>query len=400
MSNDLSRKVYATDTGTSSYEIPSFLRVVDMSSSIYDIMPDATPLLFLTNEAVKGKPRVAKDPLFKFTEYEERTFHTLANGAVDATTQDITVDDASKFAVDMLVSNMRTLEVMRIVSISASNTSINVIRNYTAWGSQAVGTGWAIVDNDVLIMVTDLYAEGAPARDGIYETPIELSNYTQIFRTPFEITGTAAETEVLAGKPSPAEIKARQAVFHRIKIENAFLFGQKKLDQTTFKTPARTTGGLLSYITTNVHDAGGTLTEEEFNNEFAYKAFYSNPEPKLLLAGKTIKAGIFAWAKDKIRLSPESKKYGIKLYSYMTPFGEFMFAPHARIMDYSSTYHGMAWSLHVNNIGRVVLGNRDTKLRQLPTDTDSERYEYISELGMEMKHEKTFALLKNVTEVI
>jgi hypothetical protein len=51
---------------------------------------------------------------------------------------------------------------------------------------------------------------------------------------------------------------------HAKDIEYALLLGRKSLD-TSGATELRTTGGALSFISTNQTDAGGDLSEAEFN---------------------------------------------------------------------------------------------------------------------------------------
>src|SRR5207244_9423256 len=54
-----------------------------------------------------------------------------------------------------------------------------------------------------------------------------ITNYTQIFRNTWAVSGTNAATAMIAGNGNEAESRQECSAFHAVDIEKALLFGQK-----------------------------------------------------------------------------------------------------------------------------------------------------------------------------
>jgi hypothetical protein len=117
--------------------------------------------------------------------------------------------------------------------------------------------------------------------------PAKVSNNTQIFRTPFEASDTLRASGF---QLQPSEWNRRQkmkGIEHALDIESSFLFG-KRSTTTPGSTADRTTAGILAHITTNQTDAGGDLSEAEFN-AFMASAFNVGSRPQ---AGARVRDGV------------------------------------------------------------------------------------------------------------
>jgi hypothetical protein len=124
--------------------------------------------------------------------------------------------------------------------------------------------GTAMLNGDELYIIGTAQPENDTSKPSRFDVPSKVTNNTQIFRTPFEISGSL---EASGFQASPAEWP-RQArnkgIEHAKDIELTFLLGRKSAT-TPGATEDRTTGGVLSFITSNQTDAGGDLSEAEFN---------------------------------------------------------------------------------------------------------------------------------------
>lgn len=173
------------------------------------------------------------------------------------------VSDASNFQVDDVV----TVHLLEITS-TAQRINVNgrvIVKNTTGTDyleievlATAIG---AIVNNSAtqtvgkyVIHSGSAYAEGSRSRTGRYKFPVELSNYTQIFKTPFEMTGTALKEPLKYDKTGAYQDQLKKnGIDHMAGMEWAFFFGDRRattsVDEDTGETVSRrTTGGILWFL--------------------------------------------------------------------------------------------------------------------------------------------------------
>ncbi len=385
-----------TKAGSNSTEILQALRVYDVDKTIFELEKDATPF-YTFSQAISGGARVVENPKFNWFEYENPSYYTQVNNGAgyNSAATTIVVDTSTYIQAYDVMRNIRTGEIFMVTVSSAAGT-LTVTRDYTG----GTGEGTAMLDNDVLVRIDNVYPEGAESRENVYPQPTEMYNYTEIIRTPFKLSRTLMNSAVYAGQNPKSEEQARKMFEHKLKMEHAMLFNKRKEDTTTFSTPARSMSGLFEKITTNVTtDTNGTLTEDEFIT-WAQSIFKYDSSPKLLMCGSIILEGINRWARTALQISPEAKKYGLNLRSYITPYGEFMISYSSRIFQMSPELKGTAVAITPKNIQRVTLKNSDTKLRQLTVDIDGEKWEYLTEASIQIKGEKTHGILQGVTAVV
>ncbi len=131
-------------------------------------------------------------------------------------------------------------EILKVTSV-VSDTQFMVER------AQA-GTSAASIANDLyLLKIGSVFAEGTGPPQATTRNPIKYYNYTQIFKTTYEITKTAAVTKTRTGDPVKND-KARRTWDHARDIELAFLFGERSEGTGSNGKPIRTTRGLRRWI--------------------------------------------------------------------------------------------------------------------------------------------------------
>jgi hypothetical protein len=347
------------------------------------------------NALIAGmKNKATDDPEFNWFEKASPVRYTQLNTAsVDSAATSMAVDDAAFFRAGDLVRVDQTNEVMR-VSADCSGTTLTVTRG---WGS----TASTITNNDDLFIVGTAIAEGATGRSALYKDPSKVYNYTQIFRYPLKLTETARATHLRTGAPYK-DMKKEALDQHTIDMERAFIWGVRNED-TSGSEPKRSTGGILSYISTNsTTTSDGNLTYLALSN-FLKGLFAKGSGEKLCFCGNQFLNVInqMGEARGDMNLSQGDSVYGLKLTTWITPFGTVYMKNHP-LFNEITTHSKMGLFIEPRNIiYRYLAGNgvnRNTKFLtdREANDEDSTEDEFLTECGLEVQHEATHGILKNV----
>jgi hypothetical protein len=100
---------------------------------------------------------------------------------------------------------------------------------------------------DFLLNMGRAFAEGTSAPKSVTNNPVGYQNYTQIWKTSYEMTENAALTHVRTGDTRSND-KLRRSKDHAQAIELNMIFGQKSVTVGENNQPKRTTGGILSFL--------------------------------------------------------------------------------------------------------------------------------------------------------
>lgn len=384
----------------STENIPSNRRVRDIEKRLAYLDPDAAPFTLILQKSGK---RTVSNPKFEWMEKELPAKWLMVNnggGYADNATS-IVVDngagaDAAKFtSVGDIINVVRTGEKIRVTAVDTATNTLTVVRGV---GSTAAA---AMLNNDDLQIIGTAYAEGSPL--GLEKSHVEdyKYNYTQIFRTPFGVTGTQDQSENYTGKDRP-RLRAEKAIEHKIEIERTALFGERNIDTSSTNNPRRYTGGALYFLNENIKDTGGTTTEPEIEvwlqDVFQHTA---GGDSRLFLASPLIISVFDQLAAGRLQMVPGDKTYGITVRQWLTSHGTFNIVKH-RLLESGlggTGYGGYGLLVEPKQWKYCVLGNRSTKLR---TDVhvdgdDAWTDEYLTECGWQVGLPKTQGVLKGVT---
>jgi hypothetical protein len=163
----------------------------------------------------------------------------LDAAVADATTTTFTVASTTDVLPGMLMRAESTGEVVIINSI-LSATQVSVTRGV---GS----TAGAIADNVNLYQIGNAFEESSVRPNALQINPVRITNFTQIFRNTWALSGSAQATQVIAGETTVAENRMDCAAFHAADIEKALFFGTKS-QGTRNGQPFRTMDGLRNII--------------------------------------------------------------------------------------------------------------------------------------------------------
>lgn len=199
-----------------------------------------------------------------------------------------------------------------IINSVISATQISVARGVGTVGGTAITLG---ATSPEAYQVGNAFEEGSVRPQALTINPISISNFTQIFRNTWAITGTADATNVIVGDTTQSENRQDCAALHAADIEKALFFGQKSQGSRN-GMPFRTMDGLVSvvsnlayyppsYAAPNVFPAGSTTTNDQLE-AMLDPVFDQSTDPKV--ANERV---LFVGGKARVVLNNIGKKSGV-----------------------------------------------------------------------------------------
>jgi hypothetical protein len=290
----------------------------------------------------------------------------------------------------------------------------------------------AFVTNEVLVVGNANRQGQVGASEGVYEIPNEFTNYLQIFRSNFTITGTALKTPVRYDDTGVYKDKAKKhSIKHMREMEFAFIFGQqsKQIESAT-NLPLYTTGGILWFmeqyeaanstyrggtgaaaITLDTDDdkriienSGNTLSIKQYNGylERVFRVTNSTVNEKLVLCGSGFLSVINELYSNKAVLNadlPMDVTFGMDVVSHRTPFGTIHYKSHP-LFSQNAILRYNALFLDVHNLVYNHMEGRDTELltERQPNNADYREDEWFTEAGLESRFPESGMYLQNVLD--
>jgi len=278
---------------------------------------------------------------------------------------------------------------------------------------EADATTTGIADCDRILIIGNLNAEGAAMPDAIAYDPTRYYNYTQIFRSPLDITRTARRTRLRTGD-AYKEAKREALQLHSVEMEKAFLWGIRTENTGDNSKPERTTWGLIDFI----RDSGGVssnyTTEADFN-DVAWidggeewldaqleEIFRYGSEERMAFCGSTALLAIARIVKEygNYEFGPSTTSYGIRLREWVTPFGSIMLKRHP-LFSYETTNRRQIVifdpaDLRYRFIDDTTFYDDPAKKNTGWTRRDGTKEEWLTECGLEMHHPTKMGYLNGV----
>lgn len=227
------------------------------------------PIFALSSKA--GKKTVT-DAEFSWWAESNNLFRLQVNGALAAGDTTITVDSADPTSTTMTAlygtaTHLKAGDLLLVEKTDQVSFDNEIIRvdsvqsdtQFTAVRGQAGTTAAAIADDAFLTLIGSAYAEGTGAPSATSKNPIKFTNYIQIFKDSYEITGTADKTTARTGSAWSND-KKRKMFKHAADIEWAMMFGVANESTGDNNKPLRFMGGLRSQIPQATPANGGRTT--------------------------------------------------------------------------------------------------------------------------------------------
>jgi hypothetical protein len=356
----------------------------------------------------KMKKETCSDPEFNWWEEELNAIRVLINFTTGYISTDATVVVDGGDALDLVAGDVLLVEKaittaydheLIIVSSVTNATSIVIKRG------QSGTTAAALADNTAMTKIGNAFAEGVGAPNASNRNPTKLFNYTQIFKTTYEITGTAAETDTRTGDPIKTD-KKRRMFDHSAAMELAFLFGKRFETTGANGKPLRFTGGFLymlsQYASSRITaftttPTTGTLLDAVYPI-WDYDSEAGNE--RIAFCGNGFLNSINKLANNQanvqINFDGYVTVYGMKLMHWVFPQGEIYLKTHP-LFNTHARFTNDAFIFDPTAIKYRYMSNRDTQFKdniQLP-DADSKKGMWWGECGCEFEHAKTSCWLSN-----
>jgi hypothetical protein len=319
---------------------------------------------------------------------------TLASGAKDTVAGTILLHEVSG-------------ELLRVTTTPTTDTSIAVERS---WGGVAAAT---LASGSFLTVVANVNEEGALPPTAKAYSPVKKFNYDEIFRMSLYMTRTARKTKLRWDNKGPYREAKREALsLHSIEMEKGHIFGEPVESVGPNGKPMRMTGGILSFLVTNIGNqtagpagvnfgtaaAGlGNITEEQLD-DILEAVFRWGKNEKLMLCGSAVTKAITTLGKRNgfLQMLPTSTTYGMKIIEYTTPSGTLYLKTHP-LFNQHPVWRQNGLVLDVDNlVSRPIDDTMFIKNRQQPGE-DAAKDEFLTETGLEVHFEKTHAYLQGIT---
>jgi hypothetical protein len=316
----------------------------------------------------------------------------------------ITTNEGSYGKVGDIVLLVSTGEHVRIVTAGAS--AWTVLR---AVGSVAAASAVSGTVNGGLLIVSGSNQQGATLPTALVTEKTANYNYTQIVRNSYRFTATAEWVKWYSGNPL-AYHRKKIAVEHKYELENILFFGARNF--STSSPPRHTSGGIDSYISTNIQDAGGALDKGEFADFLRMGMEYGNRNRKVLFAAPIAAQVLSEFLQDNwVRARPEDNIWGVKVDAVIDPAFSGNRIPVIVKADWKR--YGEGTGKHIGSRAYLIdmsavemlkapatkAGPRFATLypKRQANDADEQAEEYLSEVTMKLKTEKAHAKLTGIT---
>ena len=354
-------------------------RPKDFRNSILWVNPNGSaPIFALTG---RTKKKVKTDPEFSWWAEPNNLVRLQVAGALLSSDTLVTVDSSDPAAATLGIAYGGALhlkpgdhllvepssdaaaftqEVVEVTQV-LSNTQFMISRG-------AQGTTPDAIGNDAfLLLIGSAYGEGTDAPSAVSRNPVKYSNYTQIFKDTYELTGTADVTEARTGDPWSND-KKRKSFDHARAIELAMLFGRKHEGTDANGKPKRTMGGLREQVA-NVTVFSSAVTAASFENAIGPAFDFDlggGDDTRVAFAGNTALVELAKVIQGEtgvtLEKGPVIEMWGMKFREWVTTNGRILFKSHP-LMSQHSIYKKSAFIIDFNAINYVHLKNRDTKAK-------------------------------------
>lgn len=378
---------------------------------------------------------------------------TIAGGVITAATAatgNITTVVGTQYAIKLATdpsTMFRLNHLIQTVQQDASGNNwtvvgqVNAINNASASIANVVGFTALVATGPFsynlaaniginVVVVGNANAEGqVGTTDNVYTVPLDVNNLTQIFRTSYQITGTALKTSAKFDDRGVFPDEAKEAMLnHATEMEKNFIWGVQTITNTVVGSSTqtvRTTGGIMWFLqqwglgTTYGNAAASVDTDDtqriivNSTGILAYRTFLGYGErvyrmtnnktaEKLAFVGSgamNILTQMFASKIVQMQKPPAGETYGLELTQVIIPFGTLWLKTHPLFSE-NSIWRNAMLILDVPNLRYRFLAGRDTELlrdRQ-PRNADYVENEYLTESGLEVNFPESHMYIQNILD--
>ena len=279
--------------------------------------------------------------------------------------------------------------------------------------------------NASIIVIGSINPEFGATPSNIIYDPTTFKNYTQIFRTPYRISGTARATRYLPGSPGDYAEGMRETLeMHGITMEKAFLLSVPTEKIGVNNMPERTTGGIQWFIQnhggtiadfrtipTAISDIPAGATWNEYGTRFLDYMMYQVTQfggygNRICFCGggaiSGIQNAVLYRPKTSYTIGYKESAFGINVVTLYSPFGEFQLVVHP-LFAYFPNFLNSMFIISLEDLRYRPLNGRDTTYHsEAPGKSPSPGYldgtteEYLTECGLELHFPVKFGIAHGI----
>ncbi len=385
-------------TGKATYSAGSALPEIaeDISDIVSVVSPFETPFLDHLGDA----PRPARstvhewleDALLPNTDLINQT--TFTPNPTSATS--VTVDNGSRFRIGDQVRPGDSSEVMLVQAVAGN--VLGVLRGYGG------STPHALADNMTLHILGNAAIEGDVRPPTAFTNRVRRANYTQIFTSAVEVSGSAIAVKAV-GVRDELDFQKQERLRELLRdLENCVINGVAPLTGGEGSaTIRRTMRGVVGHIQTNrfvpgvgpIPDGGGVggnvLTEEVLNAAMRRVWEQSSSRIDTILVNGHQKRRINSFITGSVGYTPGDTKWREMISVYESDFGV------ARVVMSRWVPAGTVILLDSSRIEVMPLAGRAFHYKPLAATGDHEVGQLIGEYTMEMRNELAHGLISGLS---
>lgn len=225
-------------------------------------------------------------------------------------------------ASDSATFNHELLEVDAVLS----DTQFTVRRG--AGGTSAA----SISDNIWLTQLSSAYAEGTGTPRATSRNPVKYSNYVQIFKDTYELTGTADVTETRTNNGYSTD-KKRKSFKHAKDIEQSFLWGRAAEVTGDNGKPKRFMAGIRAFLpSSNVTVFSSAVTPSTFLDALSpiFDFDTGAGDTRMVFAGNQALIELSKIFSNEVTFNVNNKVtvYGMDFQEFILPMGRVLLKSH------------------------------------------------------------------------
>lgn len=335
--------------------------------------PNGTAPIFALSS--KAKKRTVTDPEFAWWAEGNVITRLQVNGAHAATDTLINVDSPDPTSTTLganlgTATNLKPGDILLVepVTDSASFTSelievddVLSDTQFTVRRARGGTTAATIADNVWLTLISSAYAEGTGIPRAVSRNPIKFSNYIQIFKDTYELTGTADKTKTRTDN-NYSEDKKRKMFKHSSDIEWSMMFGRAAETVGDNGKPLRFMGGLRSFIpTANATVFGVAVTPTTFLDAVGMLFDFDTGagDTRMMFAGNQALIELSKVFVNEVTFNVNNvvKVYGLDFQEFVMPNGRILIKSHP-LLSRHGLYKKSAFVLDFDAIAAVGMAGR------------------------------------------
>jgi hypothetical protein len=367
-------------------------------------MPGGSAPLLALSSGMPSSP--ANDTAFSWIEDSHISGNTTVVGTVGSGAVTVVVADSNIWVPNSIIMNQATGEYMLVTSVNGN--SIGILRGL------AGTTAAALTNADALQSIGSGFEEGGGKPTPVSQRGASITNYVQIFKNGWAITGTAQSIDFVTGSQM-AMNREQAAAYHAEDIERAFFWGKKDV-RTVNNKQFRLTNGVLSQIASygglvSPANYGGTPGAmalaglQTFMRQIFDKRVKGLPNERIAFCGSIVLELIqnMVLKDTTYQITANENSYGIQVTTLNFFNGQLKLVTHPLMVENATWQHEL-YVLHPGLIRKRI--KRDSwseefsPQKQNNNGIDATEGYIAIELGFELKGAACMGIMRNIQTAV